>query len=81
MTDERSAPLTLHRGTALKNLSLREMAMLGIEELAYIKPIEISGTQAYAVFSANGEQLAVVPNRAVALATVRHNDMEPSSVH
>ncbi len=62
-------------------LTDNELLALGAEDLAYIKPVVVNGTHAYAIHGADGEELAVVPNRAVALATVRHNDLDPASVH
>ena len=35
----------------------------------------------YAVHAADGTQIAVLPDRNVAFATVRQHDLEPLSVH
>lgn len=65
----------------LRSLSANDLATLGLEELAYVKPTVEHGMLAYAIHAANGEQLATAPNRDIAMATVRHNDLDPLSVH
>lgn len=64
-----------------RRLTAADLAALGMEDVAYVKPVIVNGAYAYAIHAADGQQLAVVPNRALALATVRQNDLEPVSVH
>ncbi len=63
------------------NLTPADFAALGAEDIAYVKPVVVNGAHAYAIHAANGQHLAVVPNRDLALATVRQNELEPVSVH
>jgi len=65
----------------LKQLSDGELGLLGMEDLAYVKPVVVDGTGAFAVYAANGTQIAVMTDREVAFAVVRQHDMEPVSVH
>jgi hypothetical protein len=65
----------------MRQLSARELGMLGMEDLAYIKPVVQDGVEAFAVCAADGTQMAVIPNRNLAFAVVRQHDMEPLSVH
>lgn len=65
----------------LKNISLREFALLGMSDMAYVKRVVVSDEVRYAIHGADGTQLAVVPNEEVAYATIRQNDLEPVSVH
>ncbi len=65
----------------ISSLTDSELMALGTDDMAYVKPVVVHGTHAYAIHSADGAQLAVVPNRAVAFATVRDNDLDPVSVH
>ena len=67
--------------TVLMDLALRDLANLGIGELAYIKQVEVEGKPAFAVHGANGQPLAVVTDRELAFAVTRQNDLEPLSVH
>jgi hypothetical protein len=65
----------------MRQLSARELGMLGMEDVAYIKPIVEDGVEAFAVCAADGTQMAVILNRNLAFAVVRQHDMEPLSVH
>lgn len=62
-------------------LSNRDFAMLGMQNLAYVKPIQHDGQDAFAIFSADGTQIAIVANRDVAAALIRQNNLEPVSTH
>lgn len=66
----------------IRGLSRRDFAVMGIEDLAYVKPIPASeeGT-AYAVHAADGTQIAVFNDREIAFAAVIQNGMEPVSAH
>jgi hypothetical protein len=66
---------------SLKHLSANELGLLGMEDVAYVKPVVVDGTDAFAVHAANGTQIAVMADREVACAVVRQHDMEPVSVH
>jgi hypothetical protein len=69
-------------GTSLSpNLTPADFVALGVDDVAYVKPVVVNGARAYAIHAANGQHLAVVPNRDLALATVRQNELEPVSVH
>jgi hypothetical protein len=65
----------------IKQMSARELALFGMQDLAYIKAVVIDGATGYAVHAADGTQIAMLPNRDVAFATVRQHDLEPVSVH
>ena len=63
------------------SLSERAFKALGIEDIAYVKPIGEGGRSTYAIHAADGSQLAVVEDRLVAFAMIRRNDLEPASLH
>jgi hypothetical protein len=65
----------------IKRISAHELAMLGVQDLAYIKQVIVDGVIGYAVHAADGTHIAVLADRDVAFATVRQHDMEPVSVH
>ncbi len=65
----------------IREMSGRDLAMLGIEDVAYIKAITVAGGTQYAVHSADGAEIAIVPNREIAFVAVRQHDLEPVSVH
>ncbi len=62
-------------------LSASAMAALGLESVAYIKPVMIGNTAAYGIFAADGQRIALAANRNTAIATVRGSDLEPTSVN
>ena len=72
------APLTV---TMLRNLSTRDFARLGAEEVAYVRPVVMNGARAYSIHAADGTQMGVAGNRDLAFAAVRQHDLEPLSVH
>ncbi|MFQ5773438.1 MAG: DUF1150 family protein [Kiloniellaceae bacterium] len=62
-------------------ISPRDLMILGLEQVAYVKPVPIDGGTAYAVHAADGTQIAVMQSRNLAFAAIRQNDLEPVSVH
>jgi len=65
----------------IRQLSERELGLLGMNDVAYVKRVVEDGAEAFAVHAADGTRMAVIPNRDLAFAVVRQNDMEPVSVH
>ena len=58
-----------------------DLGSYGLETLAYIKPIIIDGQKRHSIHAADGTPLTIIPERALAFATVRQHDLEPASVH
>ncbi len=57
------------------------MAMVGLETMAYIKPISLdTGTQ-YAVFAADGTQLAMFDSHETAYYNAIKHNLDPVSLH
>ena len=65
----------------IRHMSARELALFGMQDMAYIKRVIVNDVAGYAVHAADGTQIAVIPDRNVAFATVRQHDLEPVSVH
>ena len=65
----------------IRHMSARELALFGMQDLAYIKQVLVNDMAGFAVHAADGTQIAVLPDREVAFATVRQHDLEPLSVH
>jgi hypothetical protein len=65
----------------IRHLSQQELALFGMQDIAYIKHVVVNDGAGYAVHAADGTQIAVLPDRDVAFATVRQHDLEPLSVH
>ncbi len=71
----------MERLERIRQMSARELALFGMQDLAYIKAVVVDQTPGYAVHAADGTQIAVMPDRDVAFAMVRQHDLEPLSVH
>ena len=65
----------------ISSLSPRAFKTLGIEEIAYIKPVIENTGLTYAIHAADGTRLAIVDDRLVASAMIRRHDLEPASLH
>ena len=63
-------------------LSDEQFAVLGLNQIAYVKPVAGSdGGIVYEVHAAEGSKIAEIADLNVAFAAVRQYDMEPVSVH
>lgn len=71
----------MNEQTAVRELSAQDFLLLGVNDLAYVKPGKVDGKDAFIVFSADGTQMAAMADRDVAFAAVRQNGMEALSVH
>lgn len=65
----------------LKSLSPRDLAMLGLNDVAYVKTVSAGGELAYAVHAADGTEMAVMADRDTAFAAILQHDMTALSVH
>jgi hypothetical protein len=75
----RNEPMTIVE--KLRSLSPTDFATLGMSDLAYVKPVLVDGRIAYAIHAADGTSMAVVNERALALAAIRQHDLEAVDVH
>jgi len=75
-------PESLDQGpTDIRQLSANQLAKLGVSQIAYVKPVIMEGTAAFAIHAADGTPMAVAGNRDVADAAIRQHEMVPLSVH
>lgn len=65
----------------VRRMSPGDLMVLGVSDLAYVKPVEIEGQSLFAVFTADGTQVAVLPSREAAVATILRHDLEVVSIH
>jgi len=49
----------------IRHMSSRELALFGMQDLAYIKAVIVNGVTAFAVHAADGTQVTVLPDREV----------------
>ena len=62
-------------------MSAQEMMSLGMNHLAYLKPVEVEGEPFFAVHAADGTQMALFRTRELAELNLRQHDLEPLSLH
>jgi hypothetical protein len=67
--------------TAFRQITSRDLAMLGMQDLAFVKSVPGEDGIAYAIHAADGTQMALMTDRDVAFAAVRQHGLEPVSVH
>jgi hypothetical protein len=65
----------------LRHMTANDLAMLGMQDIAYVKAVVVDGAAGYAIHAADGTQMALTGNRDIAFAVVRQNELEPVSVH
>jgi hypothetical protein len=65
----------------IRHMSAHELALFGLQDLAYVKPVIVENRKGFAVHAADGTQIAVLADRDLAFATLRQHDLEPLSVH
>lgn len=58
-----------------------ELALFGIEDMAYIKPVMVKGRRVHVIHAADGTLLTVVMDRDLAFVTIRQHELSPQSVH
>ena len=60
----------------LRSLSTEGLAMLGADQLAYIRSHQVKGQTIYVVNGANGRELARFDNFSAAMATCYEHDLD-----
>lgn len=66
---------------SLKNLSLSDLLVFGLNNVAYLKPVTVNGQDVFAIHAADGSQLALVASREIGVAAMVEHDLEPVSLH
>ncbi len=66
---------------SFRQISAHDLGSLGLEYVAFVKPVVIDGKEAYAIHAADGNWLGMAPGREAACAMVLQHDLEPVSVH
>jgi hypothetical protein len=65
----------------MRQMTTTDLAMFGMQDIAYVKPVVVDGNAGYAIHAADGTQMALITDRDIAFAVVRQNELEPVSVH
>ncbi len=62
-------------------MSARDLAILGLRDLAYVTRVVVDGQHVYSIHAADGTMIDVMDDRDLAFAAARRHDLEPVSVH
>ena len=62
-------------------LSTQDLMALGMNHMAYLKPVEVEGEPFFAAHAADGTQMGLFKTREVAEIKLRQHDLEPLSIH
>lgn len=67
----------------LKGLPPRDFLRIGMDEIAYVRSVPLPGQEktAFAIYAADGTQLSILDTMDMAMATLRHNDLVPVTLH
>jgi hypothetical protein len=65
----------------IRHISTAQLAQLGMQQIAYVKPVVLNGEQGFAIHAADGTPMAVAGNRDVAIAAVMQHEMVAVQVH
>jgi len=65
----------------LKNITPKEFALLGMNDVAYVKRTVVNDEAVITIHSADGTQIGVAPDRETAFAAIRQHELEPVSLH
>ena len=65
----------------LRHITAQDFAAMGVQQLAYIRPVLVNGVTAFTIHAADGTQIGVAPTREVAFAAVVQHELEPVSLH
>lgn len=65
----------------LINLSQKDFLNIGMDQIAYIRPLKLHADEFYAVHAADGTPISVVNSMDSALASVKSSEMHAVTVH
>lgn len=65
----------------IRHVTVAQLAALGVSHLAYVKPVLVNGTRAFAIHGADGTPMAVAGAEDLAFAAIRQHEMVPALVH
>jgi len=64
----------------LREMSPQDFALVGMQQLAYIKPTVVNGVSSFSIHAADGTQIGMAPSWDIAFAAVRQHELEPVSL-
>ena len=64
----------------IRKMSQMQLLQLGMEQMAYVKPVWMDGATAFAIFAADGSPMAVAADCDMAVAAIMEHEMVPALV-
>ncbi|MEO9189754.1 MAG: DUF1150 family protein [Acetobacteraceae bacterium] len=80
-TNDNSEPAGAMVRFDIRHLSEAQLAQLGVQQIAYIRPVVVNGESGYSIHAADGTPMALAGDRDVAIAAVLQHEMLPALVH
>ncbi|WP_142849027.1 DUF1150 family protein [Telmatospirillum sp. J64-1] len=68
-------------GQDLRDMSAHDLALWGLQDVAYVKRVMEDGEEGWAIYAADGTHMGMAPERELAFAAIKQHDLEPLSVH
>jgi hypothetical protein len=65
----------------IRHISTAQLAQLGLQQIAYVKPVVANGAQCFAIHAADGTPMALAADRDLAIAAIVQHEMVPAQVH
>jgi len=65
----------------IRNITPQQLMQLGMADLAYVKPVWMNGTTAFAIYAADGSPMAMAADCDMAVAAIIQHEMCPALVH
>jgi hypothetical protein len=65
----------------VRHISSEELECLGMDKVAYVRPVMTQTGLAFAIHAADGRQLGLATSEALAAAVIIQNEMLPKLVH
>ncbi len=65
----------------IRHISAEQLGQLGMQQIAYVKAVVVNGTEAFAIYAADGTPMAIAGDRDVAMAAILQHEMVAAQVH
>jgi hypothetical protein len=65
----------------MRDMSSQDFALIGMQQVAYVKPTVVNGVSGFSIHAADGTQIGMAPSHEIAFAAVKQHELEPLSLH
>jgi len=81
MTAHDAQQATAPQRIDIRHITAEQLAGRGVSQIAYVKPVMMNGTTAYAIHAADGTQMAIAGDQDLAVAAIHQHEMLATLVH